>query len=159
MTQQRRQDAIRLQNYQNANGLDFRRLAKLADTSIGVTFDTVMRRALKGVTDESELTRCAVLPATPDWITVRDTCALLHIAPRTWAQMANSHPTAIYYGIRAKSRSTTKKLDKSGNGARGCGVLIFRPDIEKLNSIRKECGIGFSAAMKVFFALTEGRLK
>ncbi len=152
-------EAIRLANYERANGLDFRRLAEIADASIGVTFDTVMRRALKGVTDEDELTRAAILPATPDWLTITDACKVLCVTPHTFAGQVHRHPTALYYGIRAKSRSTLKTLEKNGKGARGCGLLLYRPDLEKVAEIKRECGIGFVAALKVFCALAEGRLK
>ena len=159
MRQERRQDAIRLKNYEKANGLDFRRLAELADASVGVTFDTVLRRALKGVTDEAELARASILPATPDWLTIDDACKVLCVTPHTFAGQVHRHPTALYYGIRAKSRSTLKTLEKNGKGARGCGLLLYRPDCEKVAEIKRECGIGFVAALKVFCAMSEGRLK
>lgn len=151
-------EAAPLRNYRNANGLDFRRLAELANNSHGVTFDTVCARALKGITDEAELTRASILPATADWITIDDACKILHVSTHTWAQASNLHPTAIYWGVRAKTRSTKVKLEKGGKGSRGCGVLLYRPDIEKIQKIKREARISFLASLKVFHATAEGRL-
>lgn len=154
----RHAEAAPLKNYRNANGLDFRRLAELADASKGVTFDTVMRRALKGVTDEAELVRVNILPATADWLAIPDACAVMCVTPHTFAGQVHKHPTALYYGIRVKSRSTKLKVNKNGVGARGCGLLLYRPDCEKVAEIKRQCRIGFVAALKVFCALSEGRL-
>jgi hypothetical protein len=140
------------------NGMDFQRIERLANQSHGVTFDTVLRRAMKGVTDETELMRPTILPPSENWITPDDCRRILRVGAGVWAGAIARHPTAIYWGIRAKTRSTLVKLDKNGKGARGCGALFYKPDIERLAQIKHEAHLSFATALKVFFAMSEGRL-
>lgn len=154
-----RHEVAPLHNYQKANGIDFRRLAKLADTTKGVTFEKLCERAENGASTDEELTAVNIRPATPDWLTIPDACKVLCVTSHTFAGQVHKHPTALYYGIGVKSRSTKLTVDKNGVGARGCGLLLYRPDCEKVAEIKRECGIGFVAALKVFCAMTEGRLK
>ncbi len=159
MRQERTRDAIRLENYRKANGLDFQRLEELANTSQGVTFDIVLRRAMNGVTDEDELARPSMIPATPDWLTIPDACAVLCAKPGTLAGIWHKHPTALYWGIRAKTRSTKVKLERHGKGARGCGLLLYRPDLERVMEIKRAAGLSLTNALRVFCAESEGKLK
>ena len=152
-------DVAPLRNYRKANGLDFKRLEELANRSQGVTFDTVLRRAMNGITDEAKLAAPTVLPATKDWLTMTDACAILCAKPGTLAGLWHRHPTALYWGIRAKTRSMKVKLGPNGAGSRGCGVLLYRPDLERVMEIKRAARLSLTNALRVFQAITEGKLK
>jgi hypothetical protein len=141
----------------NANGLDFRALAQLAQRR-GITFEKILERAESGITDPEQLARPSLLPATKDWITIDDACRILCIQAGSWNSAIGQHPTARYWGVRAKSRSTKLTLGDKGQGARGCGILFYRPDVERIQRIKREAHISFTSALKVFYAMSEGKI-
>jgi hypothetical protein len=133
----------------NANGLDFRALAQLAQRR-GITFEKILERAESGITDPEQLARPSLLPATKDWITIDDACRILCIQAGSWNSAIGQHPTARY--------STKLTLGDKGQGARGCGILFYRPDVERIQRIKREAHISFTSALKVFYAMSEGKI-
>jgi hypothetical protein len=160
MSNMRLGEAVRLANYRKANGLDFHKLAALADAN-GVAFEIVCKRAENGASTDAELIGRSLLPETHDWIKIDTACGILGIAIHTWASAMTYRAggyTAHYYGIRAKSRSQHLTIGPNGEGVRGCGVLLCRVDIERVRHIQKATGIQFTTALKVFDAEKAGRL-
>lgn len=154
-----RHEVAPLRNYaKRTNGIDFHRLARLADTTKGVTFEKLCERAENGAVTDEELLSRQVVPASKDWITIQDVLFIVGTGVSAWNCVICKHPTALYWGIRAKSRSMNVTLDRNGRGARGCGVLFYRPDIQKLAQIKRAAHLSLPCALKVFFAISEGHI-
>lgn len=147
-----------LKNYAKANGIDFHRLAALADATKGVTFETLCERAENGASTDEELIGRRLVPASNDWILIHDVLFIIGTGVSAWNCVICKHPTALYWGIRCKTRSIKVTLGKNGRGARGCGVLFYRPDIKKLAQIKRAAHLSLPCALRVFFAMSEGSI-
>jgi hypothetical protein len=157
MNKMRLGEAVRLANYSKANGLDFHRLAALADVSPGITFEKICERAENGAVTDAELLATTLRPASKDWILLHDVLDILRVCDGTWAGIICKHPTQTYWGIGAKSRSSKTQLGPGGKGARGCGALYYRADIEKLAKIKRNANLSLHCALRVFCAMKEGK--
>lgn len=155
-----RHDIAPLSNYEKANGLDFHRIAALADAN-GIAFEKICERAENGASTDAELIGRSLLPPTRDWITITTACSIVGVTIGTWASAMTyrcDSEHAHYYGVRAKSRSQTKTIGPNGEGVRGCGVLLYRADIERIQHIREAVGVRFTTALKIFDAEKAGRI-
>lgn len=94
------------------------------------------------VSPPAEPTRC---DPTEVWVTSDKACDLLGL-PSVDALSRSME-------LRRRSRSVHE-----GKSCRGVGALFYRPDIERVNAIRRECRVGFSTACRVLAALRDGRI-
>lgn len=152
-----RHECAPLRNYEKANGIDYHRLAILADATAGVTFETLCERAENGAVTDAELLP-ALVPVTKDWILIHDVIFILGISLATWNSIIGKHPTELYFGIGAKTRSIKVKLGRGGKGARGCGVLFYRRDIQRLATIKRGARLSLHSALRVFCAMKQGKI-
>lgn len=86
-------------------------------------------------------TRSTLIEPNAHWLTTEEACALLR------SNISNGKALAL---LPHRSRSTIK------TSSRGAGALYERAMLERVNAIRKRCGLRLVPAIRVLLALEKG---
>lgn len=125
-----------------AQNIDYLHLARIAKKE-QIPFEKLCERAETG-----RPLRTLVAP-DEEWITYQETADILCSTITAMAgNFTHPHAEIEYWGIQWKSRSKLKDGAK-----RGCGVLFYRYDIQRVAQIKRAAGIGTLTALRVFEAI------
>ena len=153
-------------------GIDYARIAKLANDN-GVPFERLARRAERGAITDDELFGTSLRRPSENWLTLDmlENAIGMSKSVQISAGLKLEKATGIaYFGCAWKSRSRKQPGQRrdplnvgkpgagSGIGRRGCGVLLYKPDLMRLAEIRRAVGLSWINAGRVMIAMKKGAL-